>query len=126
MAHVSSFMHFYNLCINSPSKVNIGVLSEMEKCHFASLIPSHWAMMQPFTTMTSQIDCRSLVAPDVKQGFGCSRLSSFILNPLGLFSLPLSIISVNILFQRVSATPLPAIFLSPFLPKPTLLVVYIP
>lgn len=76
--------------------------------------------------VTSQIDCRNFVALDLKQAFGCSHLCSVILIHLVLLSLPLRIIFINILFQRVPNSPPPAIFLSLFLLKPTLLVVYIP
>lgn len=92
----------------------------MSLCITAS---SHCAMMQPFTIMASEVDCRSFVAWDLNQAFGCSHLSSLTLVPLVLFSLPLSIIFISILFQRVPANPLPAIFLSPS--KINFIVVYI-
>lgn len=87
----------FRICVNSVmSEVNIGVVSKMKKCQFVSLLPSYYAMTQPFTIMSSQVDCKSFVTLGLKQAFGCCRLSSVILIPLVLFSPPLTIIFINI------------------------------
>lgn len=97
---LSEASYVFRICVNSVmSEVNIGVVSKMKKCPFVSLLPSYYAMTQPFTIMTSQVDCRSFVTPGLKQAFGCSLcLSSVILIPLVLFSPPLTTIFINILF----------------------------
>lgn len=104
--------------MNPLSKVNTGVVSETKKCHFASLLPSRCAMMLPLTIMTSRVDCWSSVAPDLKQA---SQL------PLaGTFLSPSQHYFHQYSFPKCSHHPHSATFLSPFPPKPTLLVVYIP
>lgn len=59
---LSEVSYSFRICVNSVmSEVNIGVVSKMKTCQFVPLLPSHYAMTPPFTIMTSQVDCRSLV-----------------------------------------------------------------
>lgn len=98
---LSEVSYSFRICVNSVmSEVNIGVVSKMKTYQFVPLLPSHYAMTPPFTVMTSQVDCRSLV---YEAGLTRLQLSS----SLWYFSLSLLPLFSSIFFSKEFPSPHP-------------------